>query len=762
MQYAHVVLKNPLQQAFTYIVPPQYEGKLTRGMLVVVPWRSKHAVGLVDSVSQDDQPGEVNFKVVSKIASPQYMLSDSILSLCSFASAYYCCSFGEMTAAASMVGFSDVGRQEKRFELADDLEVNAAVGLTPKQRQGAIALKNLALNQPYCIAELARLAGVSASIINQLTLKGVLRLVDLEGVAKKLRAPAVIFDERFLPLNPEQGVAYQQISPALVEHHFQATLLYGVTGSGKTEVYLHLMRDALRLGGTALCLVPEISLTPQTLARFEERFGPCVGLFHSQMTRLQKLDLYHQLQAGTMKIVLGARSALFSDLPDCQIIIVDEEHESTYKQNESPRYNARDLAVFRAKQLSIPVVLGSATPSLESWHNAMQGKYTLLRLRERATNQPLSPVEVIDLGEEIRETGKVILLTDRLLSEMKFRYNKGEQSLLFLNRRGWTNFLFCPSCNWVGRCPDDDVTLTVHRKRKGKPEVENDLFAPDEESTDEILKCHFCGGKHPLPQKCPDCHSEKLARVGLGTQRVEEKLLELFDEKNIMRVDQDSVSSRTQFIEAWQRMAEEKVPIILGTQMIAKGLHLENVTLVGVILADVGLYQPDFRAAERVFQLLTQVAGRSGREKAGVVLFQTYLPRHQSIRSAQNHDPESFYEWELRNREKLQFPPFAGLALITTSDPDREKAYSAARALGFHLRKIVPNFAVSYADSIKVFGPNVPPIARAEGRYRYRIMLRGPKNTPFGKIIRIALDHASTELLNSTRCLVDIDPYDFS
>lgn len=768
MPLAQVVLKTPLFKAFTYRIPEALEGTLERGMLVVVPWRNNKSVGMVESVSADQPSDEYSVKEILKIASPEYRISEPLLELCAFASGYYCCSMGEMAAAASMVGFSDVGREEKRYALADEVEINTAVSLPPKQRQAAIALKNLPLIAPLVVAELARAANVGTGVINQLIQKGILkRSKDRWNSAEQ----ATIFDERFLTLNAEQTAAYDHVATALLKKEFQASLLFGVTGSGKTEVYLHLMRDALRSGGTALCLVPEISLTPQTLARFEERFGPCVGLFHSQMTRLKKLDLYHQLQSGSMRIVLGARSALFSDLPNCRVIIVDEEHESTYKQNETPRYHARDLAVYRAKQLGIPVVLGSATPSLESWANAAQGKYGLLKLTERPTNQPLSPVEVIDLGEQIRDSGKVVLLTERLLAELQSRLDCGEQSILFLNRRGWTNFLFCPSCNWVDRCPDDDVTLTVHRKLKTKSKaVGNDLFEPEEseggDDVEEILRCHFCGGKHPLPKCCPECGNEKLARVGLGTQRVEEKLMELFEPEQIMRVDQDSVSSRTQFLAAWERMTKQKVPIILGTQMIAKGLHLENVTLVGVILADVGLYQPDFRASERVFQLLTQVAGRSGREKEGIVLFQTYLPGHQSIRSAQNHDPEGFYAWELKNREKLHFPPFGGLALITTSDPDREKAYAAARTLGFHLRKLLPTFATNSAGSggicLQVFGPNVPPMARAEGRFRYRLMIRGPRNTAFGKLIRLATERSSTEIPSSTRCLVDVDPYDFS
>lgn len=760
MKLAHVVLKNPLLNSFTYALPEGLDSEIQRGVLVVVPWRNAEQIGLVERVSQSTEPSTFTIKEVRRVASPGYSLSESLLELCEFAAGYYCCSFGEMTSAASMVGFSDVHRvAEKRYCLGPEVSDNIAAGLTPKQRAAAIALQRFA-PIPMSPTQLANEAGVGAGIITHLIRKGVL---ELSTENRHLPFQLHNSDDRFLPLNGDQTLAYAAISEALSKKQFQASLLFGVTGSGKTEVYLHLMRDALRQGGTALCLVPEISLTPQTLARFEERFGPCVGLFHSQMTRLQKLDLYHQLQAGSMKIVLGARSALFADLPDCRLIVVDEEHESTYKQNESPRYHARDLAVYRARQLGIPVVLGSATPSVESWWNAQQGKYLLFKLASRATSQSLSPVEIIDLGDEIRETGKVILLTDQLVQEVQERLDLGEQSLLFLNRRGWTNFLFCPSCNWVGRCPEDDVSLTVHRKTGGAPEAEADLFTPEEESTaEEFLRCHFCGSRHPIPKCCPECKNEKLARVGLGTQRVEEKLLELFRDERILRVDQDTVSSRTQFLEAWRRMSEEKVPIILGTQMIAKGLHLENVTLVGVILADVGLYQPDFRASERVFQLLTQVAGRSGREKAGKVIFQTYLPEHQSIKCAQNHDPEAFFAWELKNREKLNFPPFTGLALITTSDPDREKAYACARTLAFHLRKNTPQVIKKNPSSVQIFGPTIPPMSRAEGRFRFRVLLRGPRFTPFGKLIRVALERASGELSSSTRCVVDVDPYDFT
>jgi primosomal protein N' (replication factor Y) len=779
-----VFFKLPLWQPFSYRLPAELETSIGPGDLVRVPWQKLEKVGMVVRNRQLlEHESSTSLKEVLGKSSPVYRLSSGLLELCEFVAEYYCTPLGEVLAAASMVGFSDVQRQAvDLFEISPALAPSSLMAFTAKQRSAALQVEKLdeVERLPATVSEWSRRVNCSTSIVQQLIKKNFLSL-QLHNEAT-LASPPRIADHQFLALNAEQQIVYDALKPLVVEGRYETILLQGVTGSGKTEVYLHLLRDALLLGGSALCLVPEISLTPQTLARFQERFGDCVGMFHSQLTRLQKLDLFHDLQSGKVRIVLGARSAVFCDLPNCKLILVDEEHDPSYKQNESPRYHARDIAIYRGRKLGVPVVLGTATPSMESWWNAQQGKYKYFTLHQRATNQELPKVEIIELGKELKQAGKPTVLTRRLVEEIQERVARGEQSLLFLNRRGWTNFLFCPVCNWVAKCSEDDVALTVHRVKSSyrllnkspQQSSEESLFFGEEASFEEetelpgveppeFLKCHFCGKREDLPHCCPECGNEKLARVGLGTQRLEESVEECFPGVPLVRLDQDTIGSRQAYAEAWARMTQEKVPLILGTQMIAKGIHLADVTLVGIVLADTGLHLPDFRVNERVFQTLTQVAGRAGRESPGLVLVQTYQPGHPAIRFACQQDSSGFLAWELKNRELLRFPPFTSLAILTCSDPDRERARSAASTLGFHLRKLAPFEASKKGgDQIQIFGPTVPPMQRTEGRYRFRLLIRSPRNVLLGRLMRKALDRVSGELSSSTRCIVDIDPQDFS
>ncbi|MEQ8819290.1 MAG: primosomal protein N' [Sumerlaeia bacterium] len=757
-RFARVALNRPMPP-YTYAVPEFLAGKIAPGGLVKVPLGKKAEVGFVVEMTDHDEGLGKKVKAIADVASPEYAMTPELMALAQFVASYYFCSIGEALATVSVVGFRDVQTQRAAtFRLRPDWEALAR-GLTMKQRAACEALAVMGFPAATRPA-LGESAGVSTAIIGKLGEAGLLEAADPDLPPP---APVETAADADLALLPDQRKALDAITGAIDAGEFAAFLLFGVTGSGKTEVYLQAMKRVLERGGTALCLVPEISLTPQTLARFEARFGPLgaeIGVFHSQQTRREKLVLYRRIQAGRVRIVIGARSAVFSPLPRLGLIVVDEEHDGSYKQGETPRYHARDIAVLRANRLKIPVVLGSATPSLESYHNAEMGKYRLLTLTERASGEALPPVRVVDMAEQVVAQGNMSLFSVELRAAIAERLKRGEQTLLFLNRRGFSNFLFCPSCKWVARCDDDDIAMTVHRHggARNDENAELDLFVPDADVGGKaVLKCHFCGVKADAPKVCPECQYEELMSVGSGTQRVERELATLFPDARVLRLDQDTTRGRQAFIDAWEQMTRGDADIILGTQMIAKGLHLEKVTLVGVMLADVGLFQPDFRAEERTFSVLTQVAGRAGRSSAGQVILQTYLPRHHTIRFACNHDYTGYYRAAAPKRRQIGFPPFGKLIALTLSDPDRDKAWAAGKTLGNILYRLKYH---TNARDVVINGPLVAPISRLAGRFRYRLMLRGESPSRVAGLLRSALADREYKLPATTRVAIDVDPMD--
>jgi primosomal protein N' (replication factor Y) len=756
---AEVVFAVPLEEAFTYRIPVELHEGIEPGTLVKCQFGRQATIGCVIATRPDSGTRE-DLKPILGRASASYQIAPEILELSAFLSEYYMCSRGEALAAMSLVGFSDTRDPSAGlYRLREDWKHTFAEALTPKQVAACAEWEQLG----YPVgtrAELSRLARISASLSDRLVTLEVLRPVH-ELDARRVR------EEKDTPLilTAEQEQAHQQVRSAACEPRFEAFLLFGITGSGKTEIYLRAMADVLEMGKTALCLVPEIALTPQTVERFERRFGGSIGVFHSQVTRREKLALWNRIQSGRIRVVIGARSAVFAPLPDLGLIVVDEEHEGSYKQGETPRYHARDLAVVRAQRLGIPVVLGSATPCMESFRNAELGKYQLLELRDRPGDRVLPPVTVVDLGAEAESGASAHLkLSSTLRRAMQDRLDKGEQSLLLLNRRGFSNFLFCPSCKWVAKCPEDDVALTVHRRgspRKDEQAGELDLFDLLESSSrmrpDFELRCHFCGRREQLPPKCPSCAAEGMITVGTGTQRAEEEIAAAFPTARLLRFDLDTMGRKGAFEEGWRSVVQGDADIILGTQMIAKGLHLERVTLVGVVLCDQGLFLPDFRAEERTFTLLTQVAGRSGRESAGEVIFQTFLPRHSAIRHATTHAYRAFYEEELRRRRQMGFPPWVRLIAVTVSHEDRDKSYQAARLLGSLLarKRRSPGYS-----GVTISGPTVAPLARLASRYRYRILLRSERGHVARSLLRSALSDGEFDPHRRIRVAVDVDPID--
>lgn len=760
--YASVVFNRPLREALAYTIPPGLAERVGVGVLVRAPLGTKVEVGCVVGTSGDPPDGvdAGSIKALEAVASEGFRIPDEVLDLARFVSSYYFSSLGEALSSASLVGFNDVrGEVRQLWSLRMDWRALVDAAERPLTATQQAACERIESLSAASRAEMAKAAEVSSAVIAKLGEAGLLEeRAATSTLDEHLRDP----EAPLAPTEP-QHAAIDSIERAALEGRFEAFLLHGVTGSGKTEVYLQAMARVLARGRSVLCLVPEISLTPQTLSRFEKRFSGPVGVSHSQMTRRQKLELADRIAKGEVRIVIGARSAVFAPLPDLGLVVVDEEHDGSYKQGESPRYNARDLAVVRAQRLSIPVVLGSATPSLDSYANARAGKYTLLRLPDRPPGTAMPVVEVIDMGQEaLRDSSLPTQLSPRLVDAMRKRLAVGEQTILFLNRRGFSSFLFCPSCKWVARCGEDDVALTVHRRRMplaSAKEPELDLFeeAKHDESEEGFLKCHFCGQVSDLPSKCPACGAPELVRVGTGTQRVEDEVRSLFPDVTLLRLDQDAVSTRGKFESAWARMVSGEARIILGTQMIAKGLHLERVTLVGVVLADIGMYLPDFRAEERTFSLLMQVAGRAGRGAPGEVLVQTYLPTHPVVRLATAHDYEGYFEHEDARRRRLGFPPHSKLGAVTISAADGDLAFKHARVLAGLLWR---HLRATGGRNLRVAGPTAAPLAKLAGRMRARILLVGKGHSEVARALRACLSSPDWRPPSSVRVGIDIDPMD--
>lgn len=501
-----------------------------------------------------------------------------------------------------------------------------------------------------------------------------------------------------LALTDEQDLALLAIQKKLNAQQAHTFLLHGVTGSGKTEIYLQAIEQVLADGKEAIMLVPEIALTPQMTERFRSRFGEQVAVMHSGLSTGEKYDEWRKIQKGEVKVVVGARSAIFVPFTNVGIIILDEEHESTYKQEDVPRYHARDVAIWRSEYHRCPVILGSATPSLESYARAKKGVYTLLTLSERAKQQSLPTVHVVDLRAELA-AGNRSMFSTILVEAMRSRLARREQIVLFLNRRGYSSFVLCRDCGTVVQCKNCDISLTYHRHN-------------------ENLKCHYCGYEEHVPQQCPQCASENIRYFGTGTQKVEEEIYKLFPEARVLRMDVDTTSKKGAHEQLLDAFGNKEADILLGTQMIAKGLDFPDITLVGVLSADTSLHLPDYRAAEKTFQLLTQVSGRAGRhEKPGEVVVQTYTPEHYAIELAKAQMYLPFYTHEMKQRRRFGHPPYYYIALVQLSHEDVLQAVSYAQQATEWLRMRLP-------ESVHILGPTASSISRLQNRYRYQCLIK--------------------------------------
>jgi primosomal protein N' (replication factor Y) len=608
---------------------------------------------------------------------------------------------------------------------------------------------------PIAMQALAAAAGVTPASVKALADKG---LLELREVVKE-RDP---YGHREfgrtspLPLTDGQQAVFASISEALGAMQPHTMLLHGVTGSGKTEVYLQSIQICLAQERQAIVLVPEISLTPQMVERFKGRFGDAVAVLHSRLSNGERFDEWRKIRSGKAQVAIGARSAIFAPFERIGLIIIDEEHESSYKQEESPKYHARDVAVRRARQHGAAVVLGSATPSLESYAAASRGSSpsaegkpsapSLLPMPDRVGGRPLPEVAVVDMREELRE-GNRSMFSRALHEALLARLERGEQSVLLLNRRGYSTFVMCRSCGFTSTCPHCDISLTYHQKSR-------------------VLRCHYCGHAEGAPAKCPSCESEHIRYFGTGTQRVEEELAKLFPGIRVIRMDVDTTSEKHAHEKLLGQFGDRKADVLLGTQMVAKGLDFPYVTLVGVIAADTSLHLPDFRAAERTFQLLTQVAGRAGRhELKGEVIVQSYAPEHYAITTAQGHDYAAFLREELRHRSVMGYPPYCRLVLITMSHEQLALLSSTSEAFARELRELAEHegvllpLASGLPRALEVLGPVASSIPRMKDRYRFQCVVKYRGSIDVSALIRRALK-SFEEAPPQRRILfsVDVDP----
>ncbi|MEO3947537.1 primosomal protein N' [Gorillibacterium sp. CAU 1737] len=622
---------------------------------------------------------------------------------------------------------------------------------------------------PIRLTELMLQLNVGAGTVKSLADKGWLELKEVE-VLRDPYAGRQFTKTTPLSLTPEQQMVYEPIRQAVVQSRSDTFLLHGVTGSGKTEVYLQAIRQCLDLDKEAIVLVPEISLTPQMVERFKGRFGDEVAVLHSRLSTGERYDEWRKISMKLVRVVIGARSAIFAPFTRLGLIIIDEEHESSYKQEESPKYHAREVAVERARAHQAAVVLGSATPSLESYYRALpreqeraheEPRYRLLTMAQRVENRPLPPVNIVDMRRELTE-GNRSMFSRPLYRALAERLERGEQSVLLLNRRGYSTFVMCRTCGFTLQCPHCEVSLTYHQ-------------------TSRLVRCHYCGHTERQPETCPECESPHIRYFGTGTQKVEEELAKLFPAIRVIRMDVDTTTEKGSH-EKWLTLFRKKqADVLLGTQMVAKGLDFPDVTLVGVIAADTVLGLPDFRSAERTFQLLTQVAGRAGRHHLpGEVFVQTYNPEHYSIVRSSQHDYAGFVEEELETRRTLGYPPYCGLILVTLTHTELQKLVRASEAFAAKVRELARKAGTLKEDladagdlfaslpdrgglgvkgELEVLGPVASPIARIKDRYRFRCMIKYRGSAQASEIVGLASSAFDEECAkDQLQISIDVDP----
>ena len=621
----------------------------------------------------------------------------------------------------------------KEFEQLEEIRLGLRKG-AKKKEQLLYYLQRLGTEKVTAVKEMKEL-GFSTALLNEAAKNGWLTFIEKEAYRDPF-ANQTFEKTTALSLNAEQQVAVETILQSVQEQQSQTYLLEGITGSGKTEVYLQVIAEVLNQGKTAIMLVPEISLTPQMVQRFKSRFGEHVAVMHSGLSQGEKYDEWRKIERGEAEVVVGARSAIFAPVENIGVIIIDEEHEASYKQEETPRYHARDLAIWRSEYHHCPVVLGSATPSLESRARAQKNVYQRLRLTQRANQAATLPtIDVVDMRQEV-ENGNVSSFSMSLQEKLQERLEKNEQSVLLLNRRGYSSFVMCRDCGYVLPCPNCDISLTLHMDSK-------------------TMKCHYCGHEERIPYRCPNCGQDKIRYYGTGTQKVEEELQTLLPDSRILRMDVDTTRRKGAHEKILRTFGEGQADILLGTQMIAKGLDFPNVTLVGVLNADTALNLPDFRSSERTFQLLTQVSGRAGRaEKPGEVIIQSFNPEHYAIQLAKAQDYEDFYTKEMYIRHRGDYPPYYFTVQITASHPEENEAAKQMFQIARKLKQGLSPQAI-------LLGPTPNAIMRVNNRYFYQVIIKYKQEPMLQPLLKEILTDTQRATARGLKLSIDAEPMNF-
>ncbi|MEM7232465.1 MAG: primosomal protein N' [Planctomycetota bacterium] len=729
-----VAVNVPVRRPFHYKVPQALSQTLQRGHRVLVPFGPRTTTGVC--VGFPDRSEYPKLKPVRELLHPDCRFDEHLLELTRWIATYYRASWGEVLESALPPSIRQ-GKAEKTTRYISPGKEPAALAaeaesIAKKAKARSRVLRFVAENpDPHVRSELIKRLETSSDVVKKLVEAG--WLVESETIERK--DPYETDPKNVGPgheLNRAQNTAIEAIDRAVASGEFRPQLLHGITGSGKTEVYIHALQHVIDSGKRGLVMVPEIALTPQTVRRFREGLPHVrTAILHSMLSSNERTGQWKEIQEGKAQLIIGARSAAFAPIPNLGLIVVDEEHEPSYKQESAPKYNGRDVAVVRAQLLSIPVVLGSATPSLESMQNAKSGKYELIELRERATSHDLPNVSIVPLEKDFYRSDGGGLVGRQLDYQIKKRLKNREQVLIFLNRRGFATYLHCTRCGFVLKCKNCDVTMTFHRK----------------EST---VRCHYCGFMHPVPDNCPDCGMPGPRKSGAGTEKVVEALSKKYPDARIGRLDRDAVTTHSSLKETLSRFAAKELDMLVGTQMIAKGHDFPGVSLVGILLADSGLHLPDFRAAERTFQLLTQVAGRAGRgDRPGQVIVQTFFPDHYAIRFSADGNYSSFADKELGMRKTFGYPPFGRLAKVVVSGTDEEKVRKESVALGEELQS-------KKGEGVQVLGPVPSPIARIQTRHRMQVLIKASKSSAIHTLLDEALPQSTSR--RGADISVDIDP----
>ena len=756
--FASVVIPSPLKQPLIYEVPPSLRDQVSVGMRVMIPLGKRKVVGIVFDVLGETHLTET--RQILAVLDEQPILDSILIQLSQWMGRYYLATIGEVLGTIlppSLRSGSQrtVLARPGTFLVNHPLDQKILAALRRKHGKASVKTLNREIYDGNIYPGLERLESQGAIEIRE-------KLPGLRRRLKEIRLDSYpLAREARAQINPssEQERALKDIHRRLQKGGFETFLLHGVTGSGKTEVYLRAMETVRQSGRRSLILIPEISLTPQLMDRLNERFPGRVGILHSALTGAERWAHWWHIVRGNVDVVIGARSAVFAPMPDLGLIVVDEEHDSSYKQEDGLRYNGRDVAVVRGKLLGCPVILGSATPAIESYENCLQGRYRLLEITKRVNERPMPRIETVDLRREFQcstsgSTGKGSevrantslenkklgqgMISRRLAEALRENYEKSRQSLIFLNRRGFSNFLLCTFCGSTLRCDHCSVTLTLHLEQR-------------------TLCCHHCNFRRPLTNTCPGCGNATLSGIGAGTEQIEQALHHLIPGAHIARMDRDTTSKRGSHESLIRQWEKGDIDVLVGTQMITKGHDVTGVTLVGALLADLSLNLPDFRAAERTFQLLSQVAGRSGRgNDPGTVIVQTYAPDHYAIQHLITHDYKGFLAAEMEFRRALNYPPFSRLVSLHMDGPKKDEVETKAKTLAEKLRERQSR-GPKLREPIDILGPAPAPIYKLRNRYRWQLLLKGKQISPLLEFANRARD--LTLPTRNCRLHIDVDPY---